>query len=62
MSSPYIPTPDQTLECFRVCYYLTEMFKPIYIVRIDQRTNEIVIIAGEDISISVDRNGKRRVE
>jgi hypothetical protein len=38
------------------------MFKPIYIVRIGQRTNEIVIIAGEDISISVDRNGKRRVE
>jgi hypothetical protein len=62
MSIPDLPTPAQTLECFRVCYYLTEMYQPLYIVRLDERTNEIVIVAGQEIAISIDREGKRRVE
>jgi hypothetical protein len=46
---------------FRVCYQLTMMFQPIYLVRIDERTNNIVVLAGEEIQIAVDRKGARDV-
>lgn len=61
MRTPNLPTSAQTLECFRVCYQLTMMFQPIYLVRIDERTNNIVVIAGEETQIAIDRQGARSV-
>lgn len=34
------------------------MYVPIYLVRIDERTNNIVILAGEEIELEIDRNGE----
>lgn len=61
MRSPLLPTPEQTLECFRICQQLTQMYLPIYLVRLDERTDDIVVIAGEAIVISINRNGKSTV-
>jgi hypothetical protein len=61
MGSPLLPTPEQTLECFRVCYELTKMYQMVVLVALDERTNRIVVIAGEETEIEIDRNGRRRV-
>ena len=34
------------------------MYMPIFLVRLDERTNEVVILAGEEIEISIDQNGE----
>jgi hypothetical protein len=61
MRSPLLPTPEQTLECFRVCCELTKMYQVIVLVALDERTNRIVVIAGEETEIEIDRNGRRRI-
>jgi len=33
------------------------MYLPIYLVRLDERTSEIAILAGEEVVISIDRDG-----
>jgi hypothetical protein len=33
------------------------MYQPIYIVRLDERTNNLYILAGEAIEIEFDPNG-----
>ncbi|KAM3090956.1 DUF6888 family protein [Phormidesmis sp. 146-35] len=58
MRSSLLPTPAQTLECFRVCYQLTAMYRPIYIVRIDDRTNDIFILASDNLLVSINRDGE----
>ena len=34
------------------------MYQPIYIVRLDERTNNLYILAGEAIEIEFDPNGQ----
>ena len=53
-----IPTTPQIWQCFVLCYQLTKMYMPIYLVRLDQRTNNVVILASEEIKISIDQNGE----
>ena len=48
-----IPTAEQTLQCFIICYWLTKMYTPINLLRIDERTGKVFILAGEDIEIEV---------
>lgn len=61
MTSPLLPTSEQTLECFRVCYELTKMYQVIVLVRLDERTSRIVVVAGEETEVEIARDGKRRV-
>jgi len=35
------------------------MFLPIYIVRIDERTDDVFILAGEETIVLINRNGER---
>lgn len=35
------------------------MYLPIYIVRIDERTGNIFILAGEETIVLINRDGKR---
>jgi hypothetical protein len=58
MNEPHLPTPAQTLECFRVCYQLTEMYREIYMVRLDRRTLNIVILAGEELIVEINPEGE----
>jgi hypothetical protein len=51
------PTMEQLRELFRLSYQLTKMLIPINLVRIDERTDELVILAGDEIEITVDKQG-----
>jgi hypothetical protein len=57
MSSPYIPTSAQTLECFRICYQLTEMYRTIYMVRLDSRTNKIIVLSDSELIVEINSAG-----
>ncbi|MGI2904869.1 DUF6888 family protein [Tolypothrix sp. VBCCA 56010] len=52
------PTVEQLKELFRLSYLLTKIFLPIYLVRIDERTDDLVILAGDKIEITVDKEGR----
>ncbi len=57
---PDIPTSKQTFELFSVCVRLSNVFMPINVVRLDERTNQIYILAGESIEMLIYLNGKAR--
>ncbi|WP_398344927.1 MULTISPECIES: DUF6888 family protein [Nostocales] len=52
-----LPTAAQGLKCVYLCQFLTNTYKPIYMVRLDERTGKIFILAGEDIEILISRDG-----
>ncbi|MDJ0516498.1 MAG: hypothetical protein QNJ74_09675 [Trichodesmium sp. MO_231.B1] len=41
-----------------MCQRITQMYLPIYLVRLDERSDDIFILAGEDIQVLIDRNGE----
>ncbi len=43
--------------CITLCQSLTNTFIPIFIVRLDERTGNVFILAGDDIQIEIDKNG-----
>lgn len=54
------PTGKQLKSLYRLCHILTNtMFKPIHIVRIDERTLNVFILAGdnEEIEFEIQPNG-----
>ncbi|WP_442935816.1 DUF6888 family protein [Nostoc sp.] len=53
-----MPTAEQTLQCFLLCRRLTMMYRPVYLIRLDERTGEVVIIAGEETEIAIQRDRK----
>jgi hypothetical protein len=55
-----MPTPEQMRTCFILSYWATKMYLPIYLIRIDERTKDVVILAGEETEISIYPNGKWR--
>ena len=57
MDENILPTGKQGISCIILCQSLTNTFTPIYIVRIDERTGNIFILAGEDIQIEIYKNG-----
>ncbi len=52
-----IPTAAQTLQYFILCQRLTMMYR-LALVRLDERTGEVVIIAGEEMQIAIQQDGK----
>jgi hypothetical protein len=57
---PQVPTAKQTVEFFLVCVRLSNLLQPINIVRLDERTNQIYILAGDEIEVLIYPNGKVR--
>jgi hypothetical protein len=52
------PTSEQGIECVVLCQSMTSKFLiPIHIVRLDERTGNIFILAGDNIEIEIYRNG-----
>ncbi|MCJ8279790.1 MAG: hypothetical protein AAFY76_10170 [Cyanobacteria bacterium J06649_11] len=41
-----------------LCQSLTTAYQPIYMVRLDERTGKLFILAGDDIEILVSRDGE----
>ncbi|WP_422614676.1 DUF6888 family protein [Merismopedia glauca] len=55
-----LPTADQGIMCITLCQSLTSTFTPIYLVRLDERTGNVFILAGDSIEIDIYRNGRWR--
>lgn len=55
-----MPTPEQMRTSFILTYWATKMYLPIYLIRIDERTKDVVILAGEETEILIYPNGKWR--
>jgi hypothetical protein len=53
-------TAAQCIACVRQCQQLTNMFKPIYIVRLDERTGDVFVLAGEDLQLLIPPDGDWR--
>jgi hypothetical protein len=62
MRYPRYPTSEQNLTCFILSQNLTMLLLPIFIVRLDERTGNIYILAGEETGIVITRNGKWRYD
>ncbi len=49
-----MPTQKQLEGLYRICYYLTyKAFQSIHLICIDQRTNNLFILAGEEEEIEL---------
>jgi hypothetical protein len=53
-----MPTEKQAVMCFVICQRITQMYLPIFLIRLDERTNDIFILAGENIQVLIDRDGE----
>jgi hypothetical protein len=58
MVRPQLPTPAQEAKCFQLCHNLTAMYISVHLVRIDERNGTVLILAGEEIEIVIDRSGQ----
>lgn len=54
------PTPEQLRESYRVCSELTNMFLSVHLIRLDRRTGEVYILAGDGLQVLIRPNGKVR--
>jgi hypothetical protein len=55
--STFSSTSAQAETYLQLSQDLTRMYRPIYLVRFDQRTGDIFMLAGEGIEISIKANG-----
>jgi hypothetical protein len=62
MRYPSYPTSEQNLTCFILSQNLTTLLLAIFIVRLDERTGNIYILAGEETGIVITRDGKWRYD
>ncbi|MCU0537718.1 MAG: hypothetical protein MUD14_27850 [Hydrococcus sp. Prado102] len=53
-----MPTEIQAIRCFIMCQRITQMYLPLYLVRLDERTGDIFILAGEELQVLIDENGE----
>lgn len=51
-------TTAQALKCFQLCCDLTSKYCFIDLVTFDKRTEKVVILAREEISIEIEPNGE----
>ncbi|MEA5534066.1 DUF6888 family protein [Crocosphaera sp. XPORK-15E] len=54
-----MPTSAQLLALFQDSLLLTNFYISIHLVRIDERNGNLIILAGEEIEIEIDPNGRR---
>lgn len=58
MRRPLYPTSKQEARCFILCQNLTALYRPIYLVRLDEQAGDVCILAGEEIEIVITRDGE----
>lgn len=58
----FVPTIEQALTLFQVCFDLTNLYRSIYLIRLDARSANVIVLAGEEIVIEIDSDGKWRFE
>lgn len=55
------PTNEQAQKLYSMCYQLTKMFKSIELVRIDERTGNLYVLAGENIEFEIEPSGDYKI-
>ena len=53
-----MPTQFQLLVLFQHSLFLTDAYISIHLVRVDERSKNVVILAGEEIEIEINPNGR----
>ncbi len=53
MNKPPYPTAEQAIAGIRICAQLTRVYKKIDLVRLDERTQNIYILANDSIEAEV---------
>jgi hypothetical protein len=53
-------TVAQAIKCFELSCELTNKYRSINLVTFDKRSNNVVMIAGEEIMIEIRSNGEWR--
>ncbi|MCC5643477.1 hypothetical protein LC607_11080 [Nostoc sp. CHAB 5824] len=51
-------TSEQLKQLYRVLTRLTRMYLPVYLVSLDERTDNIVVIAGEETVVVINPKGE----
>ena len=54
-----MPTSAQLIALLQESLFLTSAYVSIHLVRIDERTTNIVILAGETIQVEITPSGRR---
>lgn len=52
------PTTQQLRAFYSICLRVSNMFQPINVVRLDERTNRIYVLIGDTIQIEIYPNGE----
>ncbi|MFM7440613.1 MAG: DUF6888 family protein [Snowella sp.] len=55
-----MPTSEQKTQCYLLCCWFTKLYLSINIVRLDERTGNIFLLAGEENLVEIYPNGKWR--
>jgi hypothetical protein len=53
-----MPTVEQMVACMRVCQTLSNFYVDIHLFRYDNKRQEIYILAGETLGITIFANGE----
>ncbi|HLP90349.1 MAG TPA: hypothetical protein VK184_17405 [Nostocaceae cyanobacterium] len=56
------PTNEQAQALYRICYLLTNICKSIELVRLDERTGNLYVIAGENLEFEIKPSGEYKLE
>jgi hypothetical protein len=54
-----MPTPAKLLALFQDSMFLTNAYVSIHLVRIDERSGNLIVLAGETIEVEIYPNGRR---
>jgi hypothetical protein len=54
-----MPTSAQFLALFQDALFLTNAYVSIQLVRIDERSGNLIVLAGETIEVEIYPNGRR---
>lgn len=55
------PTFEQLVALFQISVFLSDAQRSIDLVRIDERSKNLVILAGESIVVEIAPNGRRLI-
>ena len=55
-----MPTTQPAFRCFQLCQNLTNMYLSIDMVRLDNRTGNVIILAGRETLIEIYPNENQR--
>ncbi|MFB2770228.1 hypothetical protein ACE1AT_13210 [Pelatocladus sp. BLCC-F211] len=58
MRQPLEPTPKQAISAIRVCAQLTRVYKQIDLVRLDERTKNVYILADNSLEAEITPSGE----